>query len=378
MDSSQHNDPSSRDTSTTPDFQQNVENSTILGGVQAAYGNNINQIQAQNVFAISSDKLLLSDLDKLTFWKRFCNYIYVFFFLIGVWISWTFLGIFVPYTFPFESIKSLISCYFRGKSFKYSSAELWKKINLEQQRLQDINPTDLLSLSNSREKFIRLNRTDSKYWLFLRIIDLFSSGRRDSSNSDFASRVSRIMENLEEKKIPIELELEELEELYSERSVKIKRFIKSFRQKDDRNYGKLERILNKLLIEYTQRIPPFESDIQEFIDSFKIHLDDNSDVKALHKIEQLLDWTLQKSDFEIPATDKIASISKSGSRFRAKESSKVYHFEESCPNYPKAENLKQKEQICYFETSEEAKNQGLKPCQKCSKKLGIDVYGLSE
>lgn len=354
--------------SNSSSLHQSLSECTVHGGVQAAKGSQNIQIQGDGnvVVSLNQERLLISDLQLLSRWQRFRNTASVFFFLLGVSISWTISSFFISqYAFPFDSVKLLFSYYIKGKFIKQVDHPLWEALDRQQHKFINSDlESEVLELQNSKEKALRLNKIDSNYWLTIQVINLLSKGIKSSEE---AVKINQLTEALQEFRTTFESELHSLKKEFYKTLTLLENALELLKENwPGKEYRRAEKILDNLIKNQAQVNLSTKHSAQALLVSLDAELKNNSNIKILYKVQRLIGLIENTRIIEKNSSNNTGL---SDSLLRARSTRKIYHADKGCPQYPRAENLKEKDHIIYFECSEEASQRGYRLCYNCEERL---------
>ena len=363
-------------------IKQQVDNSTIYGGMQAANGDGTVQFQVNGNVSIEANIRLEQRLGteipeqlKLkSFWQKVCNYLKTLLFLIVALVTWFFLGFTATHAFPSSLVESLIGCLFSGfkiykvqvgKAVEESIKSAWQTVRL---KLHDIPTPESVVATGSKREARELNRLDSEYWLLTAAIELLSANISPSDRNLVDWKLSEIDERrdlLSERLQPLKSEHFKLMNRLQETWKSCYEFfsLKAIRQEKENK--KVERILSYLVVSYAGEVPSSREVIQGMLEVLDEEITKYPRLKTLREAWRLLNWTYSYTEYSSEGIREDPKYEEF--HVRARQESLIYHILGGCWRYPRVERAGDDEIIRFFKAIEDAEAEKLKICKTCQR-----------
>jgi hypothetical protein len=295
--------------------------------------------------------------------------------LFIVFITWFFLGITATHAFPGNIVTSLINYLFSGfqthkwhlnKALDKSLNFIWQEVRAKLHNIP--SPESVIATGDKREAS-RLNRLDSEYWLFVKIIELLTAGFNVSDKDLIDWKLSE----LDEQRDVIIDRLQPLKKRHYSLLSNIQylwhscyAFLTFEAIRREKGFKRIEKILTELLIIYINQEPSREN-IQEMLEVLDEKLSKNPRLKTLYQTSRLLNWVYSYiGNLSVDVYEDEHPIYKNY-RVRARRGRTCYHLPNGCSHYPRVEKPEDQETIMFFKTIEEAKAADLDLCGSCKR-----------
>lgn len=261
--------------------QSRIEQSpsgNLLGGQQAAIGNNNTQVQDNSTTYINIpcsfyNELRDEDLEPLTITGKILSYFGVFIVLLLTLVFWFFFGLFISFPFPFDQALELLQSCFRGK--------VTSRVNRLQKQLQ-LRDVDSLAISE-------LNEVDFEARLYLKILECLGSNKVGNHE-----RLAKTIEALRQKRVMLQDEIQPRQPKKYQNVAKAQDFFESFiLNQSEEDFMQIE----KILVEVTSSIKnsyPSEAIVKDTLDKLSSEVSQKADkinanrLGILYRIEDLL------------------------------------------------------------------------------------------
>lgn len=274
--------------------------------------------------------------------SRFINYVWGAIFLIAILPVWLVVGLFVGFPFPIREGSSLLKC-----CLPFAERKMVFELNTGFSRLT----RSFSSPRSPAQKTIRqLNKQESKYWLYMTLINILASRKAESY-----SRVAEALRILKDQRSFLATELKH--ELNNGRTF-LHRYLRLVRNISERlqeqlqgDSDKLEKVIDRLYESARYRNAPPESlleQLTEYLNRYKGEVGLSSLIQ-LRRIKYLLyyvwRYALLKSNSHSNSPKPTSPNSTTGGKRTENSKPEGSSNDPSIPDYPLLERDRLAEQI---------------------------------